>query len=309
MNRAAVFVHKFYFYSYEKHIHLNAVFVIYMIFTKGFYLQLKTTRSVNKWSINPPVKSEPRQADESPWRTATPHTLEPRCLQNLIQQKKLGAMLWMTISLNFTSSGKCKRWCVEDEKHCSGLAFLCVCCQELVEFCLVRLWLQTVNYSLQLGTTLCISRSDLKRLLGLIICWSINKSRLLHAVLRCALSEALPGCDVVYNASAAVGHVLQRGVEEIKGWRVLQVVWGRVGEAVKKTENNHKARVNCILWNNFNYLSQWTFSDFYMWTIKNQQGNVLLKICIREAGVWREESEIWVWSYRHTFKNALNAGS
>lgn len=234
MNRAAVFVHKFYFYSYEKHIHLNAVFVIYMIFTKGFYLQLKTTRSVNKWSINPPVKSEPRQADESPWRTATPHTLEPRCLQNLIQQKKLGAMLWMTISLNFTSSGKCKRWCVEDEKHCSGLAFLCVCCQELVEFCLVRLWLQTVNYSLQLGTTLCISRSDLKRLLGLIICWSINKSRLLHAVLRCALSEALPGCDVVYNASAAVGHVLQRGVEEIKGWRVLQVVWGRVGEAVKK---------------------------------------------------------------------------
>lgn len=52
------------------------------------------------------------------------------------------------------------------------------------------------------------------------------------------LSEALPGCDVVYDPGAAVGHVVQGRVGVVEGRRVvllLDVVWQQVGEAGRKT--------------------------------------------------------------------------
>lgn len=51
------------------------------------------------------------------------------------------------------------------------------------------------------------------------------------------LSEALPGCDVVYDPRAAVGHVLQGRVRVVEGRGVvllLDVVWQQVGEAGRK---------------------------------------------------------------------------
>lgn len=57
------------------------------------------------------------------------------------------------------------------------------------------------------------------------------------------LSQPLPGCDVVYDPWAAVGHVVQGGVRVVEGWRVvllLDVVRQQVGEAArtKQTEAN-----------------------------------------------------------------------